>query len=161
MAVDGDDAAKEKAKGIVSSLGSIPFYVPAKDRALYHAAACFCSNYAVTVLSVAQTLMSRWTETENDASKALLPLVRGTMENVSRNSLWGHALTGPISRGDLGTVKKHLSVLSGDLLPMYKALGMETAKLALDNGTIDKDTYRRLIQLLAKAEGDHQDEKSD
>ena len=76
MAIDGDETAQGKAKEIVEILGGNSFHVPAKERAAYHAAACFCSNYAVTVEALAQKLMSRWTGSEEAAWQALLPLLR-------------------------------------------------------------------------------------
>ena len=73
MAVDGDERAKAVAADLVRTLGSTPFFVPPEDRMLYHAAACFCSNYVVTALAIAQKLISRWTGSAGAASQALRP----------------------------------------------------------------------------------------
>lgn len=155
MAVDGDDKAKEIAVALVRSLGSIPFAVPEKDRMLYHAAACFCSNYVVTAIAIAQQLMSRWTASPEDAAKALWPLFAGTAANLQQSALFRTALTGPIARGDAGTVEKHLSCLPPELLPVYAALGAATADMAAENGTIDEKTRDDLKRILAMAEGDY------
>lgn len=155
MAVDGDEKAQKVAVSLVRSLDSIPFTVPETERMLYHAAACFCSNYVVTAAAIAQQLMSRWTETEEDAAKALWPLFAGTAANLQHSILFRTALTGPVARGDLGTIKKHVSCLPQKLLPVYAALGTATADIAAENGTIDEKTHDDLRKILAMAEGDY------
>lgn len=148
MAVDGDDEAKKAAQELACALGGRSFYVPAAERAAYHAAACLCSNYAVTLEALAQNLMSRWLDDKQAAWQALLPLFRGTASNLERAANPGGVLTGPIARGDVGTVQKHLAVLPDDLQNLYRSLGLATVKLALANGTIDARAARNLAELL-------------
>lgn len=150
MAVDGDEAACEAATAIATALGGNPFRVPAAERAAYHAAACICSNYAVAVEALAQRLMSRWLGNEEAAWQALLPLFKGTAANLERTASPRTALTGPIARGDVTTVAKHLAVLPPELLDAYCSLGLATTKLALANGTIDKEVAAELTQLLKR-----------
>ena len=150
MAVDGDEAACEAATAIATALGGNPFRVPAAERAAYHAAACICSNYAVAVEALAQRLMSRWLGDEAAAWQALLPLFKGTAANLERTASPRTALTGPIARGDVTTVAKHLAVLPPELLDAYCSLGLATTKLALANGTIDKEVAAELTQLLKR-----------
>ena len=150
MAVDGDEAACEAATAIATALGGHPFRVPAAERAAYHAAACICSNYAVAVEALAQRLMSRWLGDEAAAWQALLPLFKGTAANLERTASPRTALTGPIARGDVTTVAKHLAVLPPELLDAYCSLGLATTKLALANGTIDKEVAAELTQLLKR-----------
>ena len=150
MAVDGDEAACEAATAIATALGGHPFRVPAAERAAYHAAACICSNYAVAVEALAQRLMCRWLGNEEAAWQALLPLFKGTAANLERTASPRTALTGPIARGDVTTVAKHLAVLPPELLEAYCSLGLATTKLALANGTIDKEVAAELTQLLKR-----------
>lgn len=150
MAVDGDEAACEAATAIATALGGHPFRVPAAERAAYHAAACICSNYAVAVEALAQRLMRRWLGDEAAAWQALLPLFKGTAANLERTASPRTALTGPIARGDVTTVAKHLAVLPPELLDAYCSLGLATTKLALANGTIDKEVAAELTQLLKR-----------
>lgn len=148
MAIDGDETAQGKAKEIVELLGGNSFHVPAKERAAYHAAACFCSNYAVTVEALAQKLMSRWTGSEEAAWQALLPLFKGTSANLQTTSKAGNVLTGPVARGDINTIEKHLQALPNEYLSIYKSLCLATTKLALTNETIDDQTAIQLHNLL-------------
>ena len=150
MAMDGDEAACAAAQQIATTVGGHPFQVPAAERAAYHAAACICSNYAVAVEALAQGLMSRWLGDEAAAWQALLPLFKGTAANLERTASPRTALTGPIARGDVTTVAKHLAVLPPELLDAYCSLGLATTKLALANGTIDKEVAAELTQLLKR-----------
>ncbi|MCB5701736.1 DUF2520 domain-containing protein [Megasphaera elsdenii] len=160
MAVDGDEQARGVAERIVRTLGSTPFFVPSEERMLYHAAACFCSNYVVTALALAQQLMRRWTASDDDAAKALMPLVDGTLQNVRERNVWQTALTGPVSRGDVGTIVKHLAVMPGELIHPYCAFGRAAADLALKNETITAQQHDELTRILAMAEGVYYEQKS-
>lgn len=152
MAVDGDAEALNVAKELASVLGGISFYVPAAERAAYHAAACICSNYAVAVEALAQMIMSRWTGSNEAAWQALLPLFRGTAANLLGTDNPGAVLTGPIARGDGATVSKHLEVMPKELTDVYCSLGLVAVQLALANGTIDWETKQQLDKLLGQSE---------
>src|SRR5581483_8058493 len=99
---------------------------------LYHAAAVVASNYLVTLLHLAAGLWDVLGVDEQTAIGALLPLVRGAVENVAAHGP-GPALTGPIARGDAATVAKHLAAIAAarpDSLPAYRALARATLALA-------------------------------
>lgn len=157
MAVDGDAEAAAAAKEIVTLLGGIPFHVPAQDRRLYHAAACFCSNYVVAAAAIGQQLLARWVGSDEAAWQALLPLFKGTAANLQQAGSAGSALTGPIARGDRATVSGHLAVLPQEFIPAYCSLGLEAVRLASANGTIDSETARQLVRLLEHPEVERHD----
>lgn len=156
MAVDGDDRAKETALFLVKALDSKTLFVPQEERVLYHAAACFCSNYVVTAVALGQRLMRRWTETDGEAAQSLMPLLKGTVGNLERTDRWQKALTGPVSRGDTGTVAKHLDAMPKELVGPYCAFSRAAGELSLENGTITENQYEVLKQILAMAEGVHE-----
>jgi predicted short-subunit dehydrogenase-like oxidoreductase (DUF2520 family) len=81
-----------------------------QDKALYHAAADLVSNYVVTLVDMATRLWQQYGADPESAAEALLPLLQGTVNNLRRLGL-PDALTGPIARGDLGTVRRHLAAL--------------------------------------------------
>ncbi len=155
MAVDGDAAARLGAQNLAEILQGHAFHVPARERAAYHAAACICSNYTVTVQALAQQLMSRWTGSSEAAWAALQPLFAGTAANLRAAADPADALTGPIARGDTATVAKHLAVLPGEFLPVYCSLGLAATQLALAHGTIDGTTAQQLYALLQKRRDEH------
>lgn len=150
MAVDGDQKAVQAARSLAVSLQAQPFTVPAVERRAYHAAACFCSNYLVTVTAIAQGLLARWTQDKATALQVLLPLIDGTVQNLHQVQQAGEALTGPVARGDVGTVAGHLTVLPEGLQQVYRELGCQTVPLACANGSIDQETAANLLQLLQK-----------
>ncbi|MGL5207083.1 MAG: Rossmann-like and DUF2520 domain-containing protein [Acidaminococcaceae bacterium] len=148
MAIDGTSEAQATGQAIAALLGAQVFTVPAAERKAYHAAACFASNYVVAAMAVAQELMSKWTPTPEAGLAALLALFDGTARNLHQSKLAREALTGPIARGDINTVKAHLAVLPPRIAEVYKALGKETICLARANGTIDGQQAEALASAL-------------
>ena len=94
MAVDGDNEAQQAACYLAEALQAYPFRVPEAERSAYHAAACFCSNYLVTITAIAQQLFERWTPDKARALQFLLPLLDGTVSNLHQTPLARKALTG-------------------------------------------------------------------
>jgi predicted short-subunit dehydrogenase-like oxidoreductase (DUF2520 family) len=128
-AIAGEPGALTTARRIVATLDGRPLVIPPALRPLYHASAVFASNYVLAAAAaVARTLAEAGIE-EQDAVAAALPLMRGTMDNVEQLGL-GAALTGPVARGDVDTVRLHLSRLSPRERRLYSALGLETVRLA-------------------------------
>lgn len=148
MALDGDSEAQDAGKKLVELFGGKAFSVPAEERAAYHAAACICSNYVVAVEAMAAQLMARWTGSNEAAWEALLPLFKGTAANLQATQNPAAVLTGPIARGDVSTVAKHLAALPAAVIPAYCSLGLATTSLALANGTIDENAADELRNLL-------------
>ncbi|MDR3072500.1 MAG: DUF2520 domain-containing protein [Clostridiales Family XIII bacterium] len=147
MAVDGDAQAVQIGKSLSGLIGATPFHVPAEERQLYHAAACFCSNYVVTAVNIAEELLARWVGKDGNALSALMPLLMGTADNLTQTRTAREALTGPISRGDTETIRGHLQVLPEELKQVYCVLGAETIKIAIDNGTIDEEIAKTMSAL--------------
>ena len=117
----------------------------AGDKVAYHAAAVFASNYLVTLVKMATDLWQTFSIPTDQATKALLPLIRGTLHNIETIGI-PHCLTGPIARGDTGTVDKHLKTLQEKapaLLFPYKELGLQTIPIALAKGKINRKQARR------------------
>mgnify|MGYP005855783905 CR=1 FL=1 len=124
----------------------------ADDKVLYHTAAVFACNYLVTLVKLATDLWQDFEVPREKAVQALLPLLRGTLSNIENIGL-PNCLTGPIARGDLGTIRKHLEALEKakpELVNTYKQLGLQTIPTALDKGKLDPEKARELQALLAK-----------
>lgn len=145
-AIAGEPGALTTARRIVAALDGRALVIPPALRPLYHAVAVFASNYVlVAAAAVARTLAEAGIA-EEDAVAAALPLMRGTMDNLEQLGL-GAALTGPVARGDVDTVRLHLSRLSARERRLYSALGMETVQLARAVG-LDPDRAAALESLL-------------
>jgi predicted short-subunit dehydrogenase-like oxidoreductase (DUF2520 family) len=132
-AIAGEPGALTTGRRIVAALDGQALVIPPALRPLYHAAAVFASNYVLAAAATVARTLSEAGISEEDAVAAALPLMRGTMDNVEQLG-FGAALTGPVARGDLDTVRLHLSRLSPRERRLYSALGQETLRLARGAG---------------------------
>jgi len=151
MFLEGDAEAVDVLRSLAMSLDARPVPMTSQGKALYHAAACAASNYLVTLVDYASELMTRAGVPPNVALPALLPLLQGTVRNLQTVGL-PEALTGPIARGDVGTVRGHLAALHrapGDLVRLYVALGRKTVEVALRKGKLDRKAADDLLRLFA------------
>jgi len=128
-AVDGTTPEAIAVAGeIAERLGMRPLRVAAEDRAAYHAAASIASNFLVTLEGAAERLAT----TAGVDREALAPLVRAALEDWVRLGA-ERALTGPIVRGDEGTVARQREAIAArtpELLPLFDALADATRSLA-------------------------------
>lgn len=150
FAVEGDPKALKPLRRIVTALGGIPVTLPRQAKALYHLIACLLSNDLVALLSFGFDAAAGLGLGPRDAARLYLPLVRGTVENVGRLGPV-RALTGPVSRGDLPTLRLHgevLRALPADLRKLHRILALRCAALALRAGTIGPEEAVRLARLL-------------
>jgi len=112
--------ARERGFALARTLGLEPFGLADEARPIYHAGAAIASNYLVTLHAVASALF----EEAGAPPEALVPLMRRTIEN-------GFELTGPIARGDWGTVDAHRQAIRRvrpELEPVYEVLAEATAR---------------------------------
>ena len=148
--ITSDDEIKEWSVQIVRDLGGIPFFVSDLDKPLYHAAACFASNYLTTLMHVVEDIYQSLGLNRDDSIRAFWPLVMGTIKNIETSGTV-QALTGPISRGDIGTIKKHILSLRNKkpiFLEIYKALGILTTDLGLEKKTLSQNHAELIKELL-------------
>jgi predicted short-subunit dehydrogenase-like oxidoreductase (DUF2520 family) len=121
------------------------------DKVLYHAAAVFACNYLVTLVKLALDLWRDFGVSSKEATRALLPLLNGTINNIENIGL-PNCLTGPIARGDLGTIQRHLSAIEArnpSLLTTYKELGFQTVPIALAKGRVNEQKAEEIKALLS------------
>jgi len=148
------DALLAALREMAASLGGTPLTVSGA-KAIYHASAVFASNYLVTLLDVASSLWRALGLSQEDGLKALLPLVRGTIENLETIGLPG-ALTGPIARGDVGTIERHLHALAEvapDALSLYKELARRAIPIARAKGRLGAEEADQVSGLLDRPQG--------
>jgi predicted short-subunit dehydrogenase-like oxidoreductase (DUF2520 family) len=140
FAIEAEDPLLSTLKTMATKLGGHWIKLKAEDKAAYHAAAVFASNYMVTLVKMAADLWQSFNIPTDQAIRALVPLMRGTLHNIETLGI-PQCLTGPIARGDKGTVDKHLKTLHDKapaLLFPYKELGLQTIPIALAKGKIDR-----------------------
>jgi predicted short-subunit dehydrogenase-like oxidoreductase (DUF2520 family) len=148
FSVSGEPVALAVARRIVHHLNGTTLAIPVSRRPLYHAAAVFASNYLAGLMAAAGRLMAQAGVPEDEALDAILPLARGGLENLERMGPV-QALTGPISRGDLETVRLHLRSLEPRERLLYSALGREILHLAVEGG-LDPEVAEAMMEALEK-----------
>lgn len=152
FSIEGDRDAYDAAVCIVETLRGEYFFIDRKAKPLYHAGACVVSNYLVTIIDFGAKLLESTGIPKGMALKALLPLIAGTVNNVENIGI-PKALTGPIARGDLSTILKHLDCLeemAPEMMKLYSWLGFYTARIAVDKGSIDEKSMEEFQKIFIK-----------
>lgn len=129
--------------------------LPPGFRPLYHAAAGYASQFVNVLLSQAAVIWSSWGGTGNDAIAALMPLVRGTLASIEQLGPVA-SMPGPVSRGDVVSVAKHVNALAvhdAAMLHLYSALCSQTVSMALESGRISTEQAAAIRALLSNAAG--------
>lgn len=150
VGLEGADEAIAVGKRLALLLGSRPLVLSAEAKGRYHLAASMTSNFLVTVVAAANELLSSAGIPDEEHMAVLRPLVEQTWKNLLREGP-ADALTGPILRGDDGTVEQHVKVLEGDLprlVPLYTALAVETVRLAAQSGRLGGESARRVLDVV-------------
>ncbi len=148
--VTAGKTALPHAKNIIRKLGGIPIVISDNQKPLYHAAACFASNYLVSLMNIVESIYQSIGIKEKDAKKAYLPLVYGSLRNIEKSGSV-LSLTGPIARGDCGTIKKHITAINKNLpryASLYSSLGFITVEVAKQKGTLKAGQAKKIKALL-------------
>jgi predicted short-subunit dehydrogenase-like oxidoreductase (DUF2520 family) len=131
------DELRPVAESLVVEMGGEPVWVPESARVVYHAALTIGSNHLVTLVNDALGLLDDAGVAEPE--QLLAPLLSAALDNVLR--LRDAALTGPVARGDVATLRRHrraLAETAPQLLPSYLAMARRTAERALAAGALDE-----------------------
>lgn len=153
IALAGSDALVRRLARLARALGAKPLRLPEGGRALYHAAANFSGAFVIALMKETIALWGKLGIAQGDALAALLPLLRGTADNVEKLGAAG-GLGSAIARGDAGTIRRHLDVLAReapDSLELYRILSLRTIPLALAKGTLKPEGAKEIAALLEKS----------
>ena len=146
FAFEGDDRAFPVSESVVAAMGGNLVRLAATDKVLYHAAAVVSSNFFIALEEMAITMMTGIGVDHDTARRMLLPLIRGSFENLERVSP-AEALTGPIVRGDDQTVAAHLTILQEkfpDYISAYRLLAGLNVDLAKQKGGVSEVDFPSL-----------------
>lgn len=138
------------ASDFVASLGGRVVPVADDDKVLYHAAAAIACNLLVMVEYGALVACGQVGFTEGDFAEAFAPLISRTATNVSRLGPV-EALTGPLARGDVETVREHIAALEAvdrELAAMYRAVSRWGLRLLCQRGDLDEAVVEDMRELL-------------
>lgn len=156
FAIEAEGNLSTTLKEIVKAFQGSWILLKSEDRAIYHTSATVVSNYLVTLVNMAADLWETIGLSREEAIKALIPLIRGTVNNIENIGL-PDCLTGPIARGDMGTIRKHLNALdekAPEIATIYREIGYNTVPIALAKGKIDERKAAELRKLLKPQTGD-------
>jgi predicted short-subunit dehydrogenase-like oxidoreductase (DUF2520 family) len=149
IGIEADDEIWPWLSSLAGQLHAKPLRLTADQRALYHVGSVLVSNCTVGLMAVSTALWSGLGIERTEALNALLPLLEGTVRNLKGLGL-PRALTGPVARGNTGTVAAHLLALSEAprALDVYRALSDWLIDLAEEGGTISPEQTAELRTLL-------------
>ena len=129
FALEGDETAVSALKSLFENLGNTVCCIDKSEKSLYHTAASVLSNELVAVLDLGYSLLEQCGFSRDEAVKATQNLVLGNVKSVLENGCV-NALTGPVERNDLQTVKKHVESLKGEDRQIYILLAKRLVNLA-------------------------------
>jgi len=147
--LEGNGKRLHQIKELLEMSGLSWTTINGKEKILYHTAASLLSNYMVTLLHVGFHMLQDVGISEKKRLEISQPLVQRTLDNIFRSGT-EKALTGPIARGDLETVKKHIQRLrdNPEWLKIYQVLGIQTVLLAEQAGKLNGKMAHQIKEVL-------------
>lgn len=149
--LEAEEPVLSDLTGFAAALNGKWMQLREEDKALYHASVCIACNFFYTLVHLATDLWKHFDISQDDAVAACMPILKGTMNNIEHVGFPG-CLTGPIARGDVGTIRKHLDALAAKepkLVQMYKVLGLHTIPMGLAKGTLSPEKADELRALMS------------
>jgi predicted short-subunit dehydrogenase-like oxidoreductase (DUF2520 family) len=138
-AAEGDREALRVLKPAFEKIGAKVFDIASEDKPVYHAGGVLACNYLVVLIEAALRAHEKAGIPRAASLEALEPMVRETVDAIFDKGP-GKALTGPISRGDVATVKRQLAMVRDwdrEVAELYRGLGLRAVALAESDGRID------------------------
>ena len=154
ITVEASEPLMTALEALTQRLGCRVNRLPPGMRGRYHAAAGYTSQFINALFGEATQIWRSWGATDEDALKALLPLARGTLASIASAGIAG-GMPGPVSRGDVSSVEKHVAALSqlgAGTLRFYCQMCASTVPLALAHGAIDAEVATRILTALGAAQ---------
>jgi predicted short-subunit dehydrogenase-like oxidoreductase (DUF2520 family) len=142
-----DEAGWSVGEALVVEMGAEPVRVPEPVRPLYHAALAHGANHLVTLVRDCVEILDR--AGVASAERLIAPLLSAALDNALRHG--DRALTGPVARGDVGTVRTHLRELAAadpDLVETYRVLAARTARRASAAGLLPEYAAHEVLATL-------------
>lgn len=147
FSVEGKNVSKDSdVIKLMDSLGNKYFTRGSDSSAKYHLASVVVSNLALSLFNIGTGYLTELGLSEDEAFEALYPLITGNINNIKEKG-YRLSLTGPVARGDVYPIEKHLSVLKDSDIEIYKNLSMNLLKLKAEREFGEnKDSLEKLVQ---------------
>ncbi|MBA2710887.1 MAG: DUF2520 domain-containing protein [Tatlockia sp.] len=127
--IEGDSEAVNIITVLFSDMGARVIPIKPEDKMIYHAAAVMSSNYLVTLAATAIQLFNQAGISKSLAKEITQNLMTSSLNNIKQSEIAADALTGPLQRGDLNTIKKHLAILPASFRDLYSSAALATLPL--------------------------------
>lgn len=150
-ALEGDGAATRILRQAVEAIGGRLITIAPHQKTLYHAGAVMACNYLVALLDVSLDILRTAGVSRAQGAALLTPILRTTVENVLQQGV-ENAMTGPISRGDVEIVERHireLERLGEESVSVYRQLGRATLAVAERRKELTEDKVDQIKELLS------------
>ncbi|HYF03394.1 MAG TPA: DUF2520 domain-containing protein [Patescibacteria group bacterium] len=150
--VEADMKLHEKISEIVVTLHGKPYFLSTETllkKELYHISAVAASNFLAAAIASARDFAAAAGISEESFLPAIIKTAtNNSLQSISNNNRF--PLTGPIARGDLATVERHITALQSHntLLKEYAYFSLATAEVAFKSGMISGDDFNSLQKLL-------------
>ncbi len=151
ISIEAEPPLLETLRGLAATIGCRSIRLPAGCRARYHASGGYASQFVNVLLREATDIWKTFGIAEEDAVRALLPLLKGTIASIESAGL-AQGMPGPVSRGDVGTVRRHvhdLAQISDATLALYCELAQRTIAIAVERGSLDAEKAQELRKILS------------
>ena len=145
--VTAPEQLRPAAEVLVIEMGGEPVFIPEENRALYHASLAFAANHLVTLVAQAADLLKQ--AGADNPNHMLAPLLSAALDNALR--FGDNGLTGPVARGDDGTIAAHIKAIDAAdprAKNAYLALARLTADRAINAGLLRAEDAERLLDVL-------------
>jgi len=144
FALEGEARAVQAAQAIARDLGGHPFQIRKENKVLYHAMGAFCSPLVIALLATGEKVARQAKVPPAELQRVIQPLLQRTLDNYVRQGA-AASFSGPINRGDVATVRKHLAALKK--LPQARQIYLAVARAAVGALPVrNKAQLERLLQ---------------
>ncbi|WP_333781266.1 Rossmann-like and DUF2520 domain-containing protein [Oceanirhabdus sp. W0125-5] len=137
FSMEGHPKYFDYLKGLLESLGNSVLSIPKERKGEYHLANVMVSNLVLSLINIGVETLSNCGVDSETALKAMAPLINSNIENILSQS-FENAITGPVVRGDVNTLNKHIESMNGDYKELYKKLSLNLLKIS-KNKNPEKD----------------------
>jgi predicted short-subunit dehydrogenase-like oxidoreductase (DUF2520 family) len=156
IAIEADEPLRSRLEELATVLGCWPLRLPAGSRARYHAGAHYAAGFVFAMISEAADIWQTFGIAREDTVAALVPLLRGALASMEYSGLV-QGLPGIFSRGDIGTLRKHLAALAAigpDVVRLYCEIGLRSIPLGVERGGLSAERAAEMRALLLHALGE-------
>lgn len=150
-AVEGDSAGTRLLKQAIEAIGGRPIAIAPHQKTLYHAGAVMGCNYLVALIDVSLDIFRNAGIDRRQGAMLLAPILRATVENILEEGA-ENAMTGPISRGDVAIIQRHIEALervSPESASVYRELGRATLAVVERRKELSGKQLDKMRELLA------------